>query len=126
MIDKLPKGEGFNSQYFGQNALDGLDANLRPGVMGKPILIHMNNASPHRSKETLTSMKDFNFHAVPYPAFSLDLALSDFYLSGIIKRRLRGRSFQDTDELVEAVSEESSFIRPSELHAVFQNWEDRL
>jgi hypothetical protein len=75
MIAKLPKGERFNSQYFGQNVFSGFSANL----------IGRDNASPHQSRVTLTSIKDFNFHPVPHPSFSPDLAPSEFYLSVQLK-----------------------------------------
>jgi transposase len=121
MMDMLPKGERFNSQHFEQNVLYGICANLSPAGMAKPILIRTDNAPPHRSKETLTYMKYSNFHPVPHRAFSPDLAPSDFYFFGTIKRRLRRRTLQEPDELDEAVREETSFIRRSELHAAFRN-----
>jgi hypothetical protein len=121
MIDKLPKSERFSSQYSEQNVLYGICTNLSPAGMAKPILIRTDDAPPHRSKETLTYVKYFNFHPVPHPAFSPDLARSDFYPLGTIKRRLRRRNLQEPDELDEAFGEGTSFIRRSELHAAFRN-----
>jgi hypothetical protein len=50
-------------------------------------------------------MKEYNFQPVPHAAFSLELAPTDFHLFSGIKRRLRRRNFQETDELVEPVKE---------------------
>jgi hypothetical protein len=50
LIDVLPKGGRFNSSYFGQNILYGLHVILPPTRIVRPILIHMDNASPRRSK----------------------------------------------------------------------------
>jgi hypothetical protein len=61
MIGGLPTGERFNSQHFGQNGLYGRDASLHPEGMAKPILIHMDISSRHRSKETLSYMKALIF-----------------------------------------------------------------
>jgi hypothetical protein len=61
LIDALPKGGPFNSNYFGQNILYGLHVNLPPIGTVRPILIDMDIASPHRSKEALTYMKNSIF-----------------------------------------------------------------
>jgi histone-lysine N-methyltransferase SETMAR len=39
----------------------------------------------------------------PHPPYSPDLAPSDFYLFGYIKRCLAGPSFEDADQLLAAV-----------------------
>jgi hypothetical protein len=93
LIDAFPKGGRLPSNYFGQNILSGLHVNLPPTGTVRPILIHMDNASPHRSKETFTGMNEFNFRPVLHLLFSPDSSPSDFYLFGTIKGRLRGRTF---------------------------------
>jgi hypothetical protein len=118
--DALRKGGQFNSSSFGQNIL----CELPPTGTVKPILIHMDNASPHPLKATLAYMKAFNFRPMQHPPVSPDLVSSDFYLFGTIKGRLRGRTFQDARGLLEAISEMTGSIRSIELDAVFCNWED--
>jgi hypothetical protein len=41
----------------------------------------------------------------PHPPYSHDLAPSDFYLFGHIKRCLTGHSFEDVDQLLAAVED---------------------
>jgi hypothetical protein len=41
--------------------------------------------------------------SAPHPPYSADLAQSDFYLFGHIKRCLAGLSFEDADQLLAAV-----------------------
>jgi hypothetical protein len=41
--------------------------------------------------------------SAPHPPYSPDLALSDFYLFGYVKRCLSRLSFEDADELLAAV-----------------------
>jgi hypothetical protein len=122
MNSKLPKGEWLNSHYFGQSVLYGVDANLRPAGTAKPILIHMDKPSPHRSKEMLTYMKDFIFHPAPDPAFSPNLVPLTFYFFGTINARSRGRSFQDADELVQAVRKEACFEIQRIAHWISKLW----
>jgi hypothetical protein len=70
VIDKLPKCERFNSLIFGQNVRDALCANLRPAEMASSIVIHPENASPHRSQKTFIYPKNFDFQLVPHPVSS--------------------------------------------------------
>jgi hypothetical protein len=103
LIEAIPKGMHFNSTYIAQNILDEFHANLSGTRTARPILVHIDNASPHRSRETWTYLKEFDFQPAPHPPFSLDLAPADFYLFDTIKGKLRGRSFQDADELMDAI-----------------------
>jgi hypothetical protein len=41
--------------------------------------------------------------SAPHPPYSPDLAPSDFYHFGYVKRCLAGLSFEDADQLLEAV-----------------------
>jgi hypothetical protein len=64
--------------------------------------------------------------SAPYPAYSPDLALSDFYLSGYVKRCLAGLSFEDADRLLAAVEDVLEGIEKVTLQAPFLEWMDRL
>jgi hypothetical protein len=56
----------------------------------------------------------------PHPAFSLDLAPSDFYLFGKLKMALMGAAFADDDQLLQGVMEVLNGISREELEAVFE------
>jgi hypothetical protein len=71
-------------------------------------------------------MREFNFRPVPHNPFSPDLTLSEFCLFCTAMARLRERSFQDAGEHMEVIGNVTGSIRPTELDAVFRNWEDRL
>jgi hypothetical protein len=70
--------------------------------------------------------EDFILLPVPHPAFSSDLAPSDFDLFGTIKGKWTRGSFQDAGEPVGPVRDVATFIRPSELDAGFRNRDERL
>jgi len=71
-------------------------------------------------------LEKFRFSSAPHPPFSPDLAPSGFYLFGKIKKKLEGRRFRNSDELLDAIIYITAFIPASELQAVFQEWEMRL
>jgi hypothetical protein len=60
----------------------------------------------------------------PYPRDSHDLALSDFYLLGNVKRCLAGISFGNADELLAAVEGLLEGLQKATLQAIFLEWMD--
>jgi hypothetical protein len=62
----------------------------------------------------------------PRPAFSPDLAPSDFYLSCKIKTALMGSAFEGEQSLLDGVLDVISTISREELEPVFEDWLSRL
>jgi hypothetical protein len=62
--------------------------------------------------------------SAPHPLYSPDLASSDFYLFGYVKRRLAGLSFEDVDHLLAAVENVLEGIEKVTLQAIFLEWID--
>jgi hypothetical protein len=62
----------------------------------------------------------------PNPPYSPDLAPSDFYLFGYVKRCLPYLSFEDADQLLAAVEGVLEGIEKVTLQIVFLEWMDRL
>jgi len=63
----------------------------RRGKLSKEILLLHNNACPHAALHTLETLKQLKWVAMENPAYSLDLAPSDFHLFRSLKNALRGR-----------------------------------
>jgi hypothetical protein len=61
-----------------------------------------------------------------HPPYSPDLAPSDFYLFGYVKRCLAGLSFEDADQLLAVVEGVLEGIEKVTLQAVFLESMDRL
>jgi hypothetical protein len=64
--------------------------------------------------------------SAPHPLCSPDLAPSDFYLFGHVKRCLAGLSFEDADQLLAAIKGVLEGIEKVTLQAVFLEWMDQL
>jgi hypothetical protein len=69
------------------------------------------------------SKSDF---ACAAPPDSPDIALSDFRLFGYMKNSLAGRTFDEPEQLLEAITEFLDEIQPSELEALFSHWVERI
>jgi hypothetical protein len=64
--------------------------------------------------------------SAPHPPYSPDLAPSDFYFVGYVKRCLAGLSFEDAGQLLAAVEGVLEGIEKVTLQAVFLESMDRL
>jgi hypothetical protein len=64
--------------------------------------------------------------SVPHTPYSLDLAASDFYLFGYVKRCLAGLSFEDADQLPAAIEGVLEGIEKVTVQVVFLEWMERL
>jgi histone-lysine N-methyltransferase SETMAR len=129
LVQLLPKGQHFNARYFCENILQEINQN-RPAATAEDgrrnILLHFDNATPHTAGETLGFLKSHRMKRAPHPAFSPDLAPSDFYLFGKIKTALMGSEFASEKELLDGVLAVISAISREELEAVFEDWLSRL
>ena len=85
------------------------------------------NAAAHRSRMVRRFCEDNNIKLVPHPAYSPDLAPSDFFLFAQIKKELRGIRFPDVGALQVAIDTAIGNIPQFEFaHAMEQSWRKRL
>ncbi|XKL62031.1 hypothetical protein PGB90_001864 [Kerria lacca] len=76
----------------------------RPG-MGKNVFWIHNNARPHAARLTQEKLQQFGWTIFDHPAYSPDLAPSDFHLFTKLKTELGGTHFQNDEELKTTVHE---------------------
>jgi histone-lysine N-methyltransferase SETMAR len=129
VVEVLAKKKTFTSDYFCETICTKLvtcapEETRRVG--GRQLTVHMDNASPHRSKQTTEFMRKSRLISAPHPPYSPDLAPSDFYLFGKVKDLLKGQEFNSAEELLEAIITILKGITREELDSVFANWEKRL
>jgi hypothetical protein len=120
----VPKGTTYNSTFFCQSVLPGLIRKLgehsRRRTL-KGLFVHLDNARPHNSRESSQCLKDFHPTRMPHPAYSPDLAPSDFFLFGYLKAKLQGRH-----GLIFAIREIMAEVSRDTLISVCATWQDRL
>ena len=129
IIEMLPKGSKFNSRYFIDEILVKI-AQFHQEFNGqsnkRKLVVHMDNARPHRSNDSLNFAAENNLRFCDHPAFSPDLAPSDFYLFGKVKDELKGSEFECEEELFESIENILKRIPKEELESVMKEWENRL
>ncbi len=85
----------------------------RGQVRGR-MFIHMDNALAHTAALTVQHLTNLGWTALPHPAYSPDLASSDFWFFPHLKKGLRGCRFTNINDLEQAVDDEISLISSEE------------
>ena len=107
MLDYLPKRSTITGVYYA-NLLDQLRTTIcekRRGKLSKGILLQQDNARVHTCKVAMNAVERNGYELIPHPAYSPDLAPSDFFLFPKLKKKdIRWLHFR-SDEVVTAIEE---------------------
>ena len=96
-----------NGEYYA-NLLDQLRVEIREkrrGKISKGILLQQDNARVHNCRVSLEAVERNGYEIIPHPAYSPDLAPSDYFLFPNLKKDVRGRHFRSDEEVKAAVEE---------------------
>ncbi|UYV65437.1 hypothetical protein LAZ67_3004385 [Cordylochernes scorpioides] len=111
-LDFLSSRQRMNSDLY----CDILVNKLKPGIrnkrrrkLSKGVLFLHDDARPHTSCKTVSTIIKLGFEVLEHPAYSPDLASSDYFLFGLLKKELKGKRF-DSDEDVQKVVQD--FFHP--------------
>ncbi len=86
----------------------------------------MDNAPSHTAGLTLQHLRNLGWTVLPHPAYSPDLAPSDFWFFPRLKRGLKGRHFANLNDLQEAVDTEVGLITSEEYkECMLKKWPAR-
>ena len=78
---------------------------MKNAELSKGVLLQQDNARVHTCKVAMDAVERKGFELIPHPAYSPDLAPSDFFLFPNLKKDIRGLHFQSDEEVVTAVEE---------------------
>ena len=76
----------------------------RRGKLSKGVLLQQDNARVHTCKVAMDAVERNGYELIPHPAYSPDLAPSDFFLFPNLNKDIRRLHFR-SDEVVTAVEE---------------------
>jgi histone-lysine N-methyltransferase SETMAR len=128
VINQKDDSIGFDANYMCE-LLEELDENFaqrRPvnGLCG--MFIHMDNARPHTAKMTQKTISQLDLQPLEHPAYSPDLAPTDFFLWGYVKEQLKGYNFDTSDDLFAAIVSIIEGITREMRQRVLSKWVERL
>jgi histone-lysine N-methyltransferase SETMAR len=103
-IDVLPRGQMINSDVYveTEDAEEGFPEGWSHKDVTK-VLIHDENARPHTCLHTREAITKLPWAVLPHPPYSSDLAPSDYHLFSPLKDAIRGRKFEDDEEVISEV-----------------------
>lgn len=107
LTDYLTKGHTVTSTYY-CNLLNKLKESVkqkRRGMLTKGVRLLVDNAPAHSSQASVVEAMTCGFQLLDHPPYSPDLAPSDFFLFPEMKTPLRGRRFENTDDVIQEVEE---------------------
>jgi histone-lysine N-methyltransferase SETMAR len=128
VVADLPKGLKFNATYYTTEIFPHISEWRRThGTVGtRKLIVHADNARLHTARSSTDFLEANGMKRAPHPPYSPDLAPSDFYLFGDVKRRLSGCVFNGRDELLSALEGILWGLKKSTLITVFREYMPRL
>lgn len=100
--DYLEEQRTINSQYYSDMLLNKVKPAMREkrrGSQRRGVILQQDNARPHTAQITRETIEKMGWEVLPHPPYSPDLAPSDFHLFGPLKEALRGKRFQDNEDV---------------------------
>jgi hypothetical protein len=98
----------------------------RPGEYGQILWVHSDNARPHTAKMSKDYIGLNRMKQALHPSYSPDLAPSDVFLFGYVKRKLMKYRTETLSELLVRIRVILAEIPRETLNAVFLEWTERL
>jgi histone-lysine N-methyltransferase SETMAR len=125
MLDDLPQGRSFNSEYF----RDHLVAPLRNLPIlhvaqrhKKVFVLHIDNPPLQKSKSVVDAFSILGIQRAPHQPYSPDLDPSDSFLFEYLKEQMGGREFDSPADVLEWVREVFQRIGRDTIERVFEEW----
>ena len=102
VLDFLPKRSTITVVYA--NLLDQLRTDIREkcrGKLSKGVLLQQDNARVHTCKVAMDAVERNGYELIPHPAYSPDLAPSEFFLFPNLKKGICGLHFRSDEAVVQ-------------------------
>ncbi|KAA6356691.1 MAG: hypothetical protein EZS28_047782, partial [Streblomastix strix] len=101
LVDFLPHGIMMNSHVFIDRVLVPTMDEINDEYLDieTVVILHIDTSPVRNSKRSNNYVKDTILHRIDLSAYSPDLAPSDFWLFGDLKRSMKGQRFQEQERL---------------------------
>jgi len=108
MFEVLEEGQTVNADLYCEQ-LDKLHSKLKIKrsrlVNRNELIILHDNAKPHSAKKTSNKLRELGYEVLPHPPYSPDIAPSDYHLFRSLEHHLRGKKFNGTEGVKNALSD---------------------
>jgi len=120
----VPTGQTVNQIYY----LEGLERLCekvrwkRPEIFANSWILHHDNAPAHTALSVREFLATKQITVLEHPAYSPDLAPSNFFLFPKIKEILKGRHFDDIDDISNSTMGALKVIPQNQFQNHFERW----
>jgi histone-lysine N-methyltransferase SETMAR len=108
-FELVPNGRAINAELYCEQldrVYDALVEKYPSLVRRKRALFQQDNAKPHTARKTSKMFEELDgVEVLPHPAYSPDVAPSDYGLFRSMQHFMKGRRFESFDEVEEACQE---------------------
>ena len=128
-VDVMPQQSTITAQYYTDQVLPQVlehQAKSAPTRRRSRLLLHHDNAAPHKARLTVQFLEQQGITLLPHPPYSPDLAPCDFWLFPKIKGAIAGKQFHRIQDLARTVNSELRGIPTSEYRDCFMKWRRRM
>jgi hypothetical protein len=125
LVEIVPSNLRASLKYLCKFAIPQIEANMkahRPKHGLKCITFHLDNASSHTAKVTISKISELRMNQMPYLPYSPDIVPRDFFLFIYLKHMLQGCSHNSTRELFCAITDLMKNLKNLFLHGIFDQW----
>ena len=105
-IIPLENGKTVTAKWYTNECLSNVLKQVEKHRRLNDLIIHHDNASAHKTTQTMEYLAAQRVKLMGHPAYSPDLSTCDFWLFPKIKEQLCGKNFQDINELHATVQEQ--------------------
>jgi transposase len=85
------------------------------------LSVHMDNSMCHKGAKITEKLEKRHIARAPHPPYSPDLSPCDFWLSGILKQKMKERVFQSKEQILAAITESWNEFTFEDIQRIFHN-----
>jgi len=124
----VPRGQMVNKEFYKtvlQRLHDAVCRHRPEKWYSDNWILHHDNAPAHRAVTTNEFLAKHNILSLQHPPYSPDLAPCDFFLfPQHLKKTIKGRRFDDTEEVQTKVTRQMRAITESDFQRCFRQWQE--
>ena len=125
----LESGQTVNANWYVNHCLPEVFkavSERRPNIGVHKLILHDDNARPHRAWITNEFLFENHVESYPNPPYSPELSPCDFFLFPKLKSQLRGVQFHDDNEMLAALDQAIGSLTRNDFQNCFADWFDRM